>query len=81
MRQARAPKGFHTAVDIMITLKGNRRHRRDWDTPVALAPAYHHALKWIRDELKAGNVKGFTTVQRVQVDVRYEEGEYEDGAD
>jgi hypothetical protein len=77
VRQARAPKGFHTEVDVQITLKGNRRHRREWDTALALAPAYHQALKWIRDELKEGKVPGFTTIQRVQVDVRYEEGEYE----
>jgi len=81
MRQARAPKGFYTEVDIMITLKGNRRHRREWDTALALAPAYHHAMKWIREELKAGNVPGFTTIQRVQVDVKYVEGEYVDETD
>lgn len=81
MRQARAPKGFHTAVDIQITLKGTRRHRREWDTALALAPAYHQAMKWLRDELKANKVSGFTTIQRVQVDVRYEPGDYVHDAD
>lgn len=80
MKIARAPKGFHTEVDIRVTLKnGNRRYERNWETPLALAPAYHKAMRWLNEELKAENVKGRTTIQRVQVEVRYEEGEYDDG--
>lgn len=81
MRHARAPKGFFTKVDIRVQLKGtNRLHEAHWDTPLAIKPAYHKALWWIDDELKAAGVKGRTTVQRIQVEVKYEEGEYVDEA-
>lgn len=78
MRSARAPKGFRTVVDIKVTLKGARRYEGSWETPIAVKPAYHKAVSWIDQDLLGRGIKGRTTVQRIQVDVRYEEGEFTD---
>lgn len=81
MKSSKAPPGFHSEVDIKVTLKGNRRLERGWETPIAIKPAYHKAIAWLDEELKAEGVVGRTTVQRIQVDVRYEQGEYVDADD
>ena len=76
MIRAKAPKGLHTEVDIKVRLKNGRSFEENWETPLALAPAYHKALKWLMEGLIERNIQGRSRVHRIQIDVRYEEGDY-----
>lgn len=76
MKAARCPRGMHTEVDIKIQLRGTaRRIERHWSTPIALAPAYHKALRWIREDAK---LPERTQLERIQLEVRYVAGDYVD---
>ncbi len=77
----KAPAGFHTVVKIRVTLKGGRTREAEWDTPMALPAAYHKALGWLTQDMREEGVPAFRKPKRVQIDVFYEEGEYQSDAE
>lgn len=72
----KAPVGFHTVVEIRAKLRNGRMFQRAWDVDAALAPAYHKALRWLQEELRDERVPGFMKLERIQVEVFYEKGEF-----
>lgn len=78
MKEARAPAGFHTVVNIMVVLdvQPKRVYSASWVTPIALAPALHKAPRWVKTDMQTDKIPGRSKIVAITVAAKYVRGSY-----
>jgi hypothetical protein len=76
MKAAKAPKGFHTDLEIWLTLANGVSVNYRWTCPQAIHYASNKALSWARQTMSAAKVSGRSKIVGTSITARYKPGEF-----
>jgi hypothetical protein len=61
---------WRTEVKVFVLLTNGEAFSETWETRMAAAPAYHKALRWAHQEMRALGIRGRSRWSRFEVKVR-----------
>lgn len=79
MRNAPAPTGYYTDVEIIFKLKNGKSRIYHWQTPIGLNRALHKAPTWGRLEMRNTGVRGRSQILGIAVEAQLKPGVFKRG--
>lgn len=70
MRNASAPVGYYTDVEIILRLKNRTTKIYRWQTPMALARALHKAPAWAKQEMRKARIRGRSQIVGINIEAQ-----------
>jgi hypothetical protein len=76
LKRGHAPDGFYTFVEIYVTLANGVSRVYAWSTPMSMNAAMHKAPRWAKQNMRKEQVRGRSTIVRIDLIVKYERGKF-----